>query len=622
MFLKPKYKINDNELAKELMVIGDFISDHYHYGCLSFNISAQIINAYKNIVLYNKNKEIVLFINYSISNTNKLIIHLLVGNTSQALTFALGIVIYEVLNNGLDGIVYHVSANNHKMLNLSIKGQATEVISTRTTHREFKYDVTYLLNRYRNYYHRFICNLPQYKFAELVYNKGWVFVNQKMERMHSIHGFRKNEKQYFYLSDWDLSIHCTEYLISHLYSNTSNGISDEFTNYLKSQCSVQSNVQPNIASDYAPIDMFVFPTFACNLRCKYCYSEATPIKNINLNPETGKKGIDFLFENAKKSDSKYISISFHGGGEPTININLINELVEYAERKSIATTIPVKFSISTNGTVLDENVWLFIKKCESIQFSFDGTRDTQNLHRPFANDRESFEIVSSNIKRIHEAYPQLKIAIRSTISNLSVLKMVEFVKYFHTLGASAIVFEPLIETGRARENKDFLQSPDMVKFSELFIAAKEIGQFLGVQVKCSATSVYRSCHFCGATNSNFVLTPTGNISTCVEVSDYSDPLSEIFIIGKVSNNTIAIDPQKLFDVRQRGVKQHPECHYCVAEKSCRGNCLTRSIRYSDDKDHFLVNELCIMQTRLFLHNLIQLHSNLENKINGGADSRY
>ncbi len=611
MLLKSIYKINDDELAEELRVIRGFVVSHYRYGEFSINFKSEISNASKNVVLYNKNKRIILFINFSINKTNNLVVHLLIGNTSQALTFALGILIYEVLNNGLDGIVYHVRNNNLEMLNLSIKGGASEVKSTREAYREFKCSISFLISKYKHYYHRFICNLPRYEYTELVYNQGCVFVNCEMQRMHSIHGFRKNGNQYYYLSDWNLSVHSTEDLIRHLYSNTSNGISEELQNCLKSQYAIRNNIKSNITSDYAPIDMFVFPTFACNLRCKYCYSEATPAKNINLTLNKGRKGIDFLFENAKKTDSQYISISFHGGGEPTVNINLINELAEYAERKSIATHIPVKFSISTNGTIVNDGVWAFVKKCESIQFSFDGTREIQNIHRPFADNKESFEIVSSNIRKIHEKFPELKIAIRSTISNLSVNNMVEFVKYFSALGANTIVFEPLIVTGRAKENKEFLQSPNMVKFSEQFIASREIGYYLGVNVNCSAASVFRSCHFCGATNSNFVLTPNGDISTCVEVSDYSDPLSEIFIIGKVTEDTISIDKRKLFEVRQRGIKQHPECYFCVAEKSCRGNCPTRAIRYSNDKDQFLINELCIMQTRLFLHNLSQLHSDLE-----------
>ena len=616
MFFKSRYGIDDDELAQELRLIRNFVANNYLYGDeFSPNFKQEIVNASKNVVLYGKNEEIILFINYSINyNTNNLIVHLLVANTSQALTFALGILIYEILNNGLDGIVYHVRVNNSKMLNLSLKGGISEVSCTKQSHREFKCNIIFLINRYRKYYHRFIQNLSKYKYSELVYKDRFVYVNRDTTRMHSIHSFGNNKQKYYYLSNWDLSIHGTGELMSHLYAETPSGISEEFLNYLHSNSIEEDNhnIEQGVTCDYAPIDMFIFPTFACNLRCRYCYSEATPTKNINLTFEKGKKGIDFLFDNAKKRNSNQISISFHGGGEPTVNIDLINKLVEYVERRAAATNIAVKFSISTNGTILNESVRSFLNKCESVQFSFDGTSEIQNIHRPFANDKDSFNIVSSNIQTIHKDFPKLRIAIRSTISNLSVGKMVKFVKYFYSLGVNAIVFEPLIVTGRAKENKELLQTPNMIVFSEQFIASREVGKNLGVNVNCSASSLFRSCHFCGATNSNFILTPNGNISTCVEVSDLSDPLSKIFIIGNVSDDNISINEKKLYEVRQRGVNKHIECHYCIAEKSCRGNCPTRAIRNSEDTEHFLINELCIMQTRLFLHNLTQLHTNLEN----------
>lgn len=616
MLFKSQYEIGDDELAQELKLIRKFVANNYLYGdTFSPNFRSEIVNASKNVVLYDKNEEIILFINYSINyNTNNLIVHLLVANISQALTFALGILIYEVLNNGLDGIVYHVRVNNSKMLNLSSKGGITEVPCTKQSHREFKCNIVFLINRYRKYYHRFTQNLSKYKYSELVYKDGVIYVNRDITRMHSIHSFTCNKQNYYYLSNWDLSIHGTKELMSHLYAETPNGISEEFLNYLNSNNIEEDNhnIEQGVTCDYTPIDMFIFPTFACNLRCRYCYSEAAPNKNINLTFEKGQKGIDFLFDNAKKINSNQISISFHGGGEPTVNIGLINKLVEYAERKATSTNIAVKFSISTNGTILNENVRAFLSKCESVQFSFDGTSEIQNIHRPFANDENSFDIVSSNIQTIHEDFPKLRIAIRSTISNLSVKKMVKFVKYFNSLGVNTIVFEPLIVTGRAKENKELLRTPNMIEFSEQFIASREVGKNLGVNVNCSASSLFRSCHFCGATNSNFILTPNGNISTCVEVSDLSDPLSKIFIIGNVSEDQISINKKRLYEVRQRGVNKQIECHYCIAEKSCRGNCPTRAIRNSEDTEHFLINELCIMQTRLFLHNLTQLHTKLEN----------
>lgn len=138
MLFRPQYEIGDDELAQELKLIRKFVANNHLYDdTFSPNFSSEIANASKNIVLYNKNEEIILIINCNINyNTNNPIVHLLVANISQALTFALEVLIYKVLNNGLDGIVYHVRINNSKMLNLSSKGGITEIPCTQNNHIE------------------------------------------------------------------------------------------------------------------------------------------------------------------------------------------------------------------------------------------------------------------------------------------------------------------------------------------------------------------------------------------------------------------------------------------------------------------------------------------------------
>ena len=153
--------------------------------------------------------------------------------------------------------------------------------------------------------------------------------------------------------------------------------------------------------------------------------------------------------------------------------------------------------------------------------------------------------------------------------------------------------------------------PDLTKFVKFFIEAQKIGIEKGIEVSCSASSVYRRTSFCGATHNNFVITPDGLISTCVEVSSLDDPLSKKFIIGDIGD-TITINDDRLQNIRSYDEANRVECKNCIAEKSCRGNCPVRTMRLGNED--LFINELCIMQTKLLINRVFELHKNKEEKM--------
>lgn len=127
--------------------------------------------------------------------------------------------------------------------------------------------------------------------------------------------------------------------------------------------------------------------------------------------------------------------------------------------------------------------------CSSIQFSFDGTKVVQDLHRPFANNESSYQLVIDNISRIHKDFPDLPFSIRSTVSQKSISQMQDSVRLFASLGVRTIVFEPLLEVGRALENAETIIAPNIVLFADEFCKCKELGQKLGVIVKSSGDAL-------------------------------------------------------------------------------------------------------------------------------------
>ena len=600
----------DSFLDESLFNLWSFLNNTYPlYKQLYKPFYSDILYSDGNYVICRDGK-IIFFMNYFSDGLHNLVVNLMAGNSREAIMFALGLSIYEVIRNGHDGLVYHVNSENSNMLDITTHGGIPEVKPLRAGLRSFKCSTTYLIRRFGHFYHRFLLTAPSLNIE---------FFRHIQHHIYIARGWKDISKRSFiyigdgehviYLKSKHISIHGTADLLPHLYESAeSDGISTELKDYLQeNNCS--SDVFKAEKEPYRPIDAIILPTSGCNLGCKYCYSEATPKKKNLLEVKKGLAGIDFIYTNAQKRKYNHVHFSFLGGGEPLVAVDLDCLLVDHIRKKEKETGIKANISICTNGTIYNERVKYLLREADRVQFSLDGTSDVQNYHRPFANGGDSFQSIESNIKAIRQEFPKIRMTVRATVSNYSVEKMPDFVRYLSQLGVDSVAFEPLMVTGRALVNTK-LTMPDLNQFVKYFIEAEGVGVETGVEVSCSATSVYRRTTFCGATNNNFVITPDGNISTCVEVSSVDDPLSKYYIIGNICDEGVVINEKKLDAIRQFDEGNRVECVNCIAEKSCRGNCPVRTMRMGSNGTYY-INELCIMQTKLLLNKVKNLHKKKE-----------
>lgn len=158
------------------------------------------------------------------------------------------------------------------------------------------------------------------------------------------------------------------------------------------------------------LSFFIFQvTQGCNLRCAYCpYSQSNEKirhhKNINMTWEVAKKGLDFYFQHSV--DSNFIGIGFYGG-EPLLNFELVNRIVDYSNR--LFEGKDIHYSITTNGTLLTDEIISFMEKNNfQLLISLDGDKDSTDKNRHFAgNDLSVFDVVLKKIKMIQEKHKLL-----------------------------------------------------------------------------------------------------------------------------------------------------------------------------------------------------------------------
>ena len=141
----------------------------------------------------------------------------------------------------------------------------------------------------------------------------------------------------------------------------------------------------------------------CNLNCIYCYGDGGSYGRERelMSYETAKKAIDFTVDNSEGVNN--ILIIFFGG-EPLINFDVVKKTFDYC--KSLESDIGKKFSFSmtTNGTILTDEIYNFIKDNKiNVMISIDGGHEIQDKHRCYRDGRGSFDDVKKNIERFKAA---------------------------------------------------------------------------------------------------------------------------------------------------------------------------------------------------------------------------
>jgi uncharacterized protein len=154
----------------------------------------------------------------------------------------------------------------------------------------------------------------------------------------------------------------------------------------------------------------------CNLGCGYCYADGGTFGGAPRMMDTAvaKGAVDLLFEEAESGADLVIGFM---GGEPLIARTLIAEVAEYSTRRGATTGHNVRFSITTNGTLLtDDDARLLCAYPFAVQFSLDGAHRLHDAQRPTKSGRGSYERAMRGLERITRNERPLQLTARATIT--------------------------------------------------------------------------------------------------------------------------------------------------------------------------------------------------------------
>ncbi len=320
----------------------------------------------------------------------------------------------------------------------------------------------------------------------------------------------------------------------------------------------------------------------CNLKCKYCFAEEGEYhgKRELMSLEVGKKAIDFLIKASGKR--KNLEIDFFGG-EPLMNFDVVKGIVEYARSIEKENGKNFRFTITTNGILLNDEIMEYINEnMHNVVLSIDGRKEVNDRMRPRAGGQGSYDNIMPKFEKLAESRNQTDYYVRGTFTKHN-LDFGKDVLHLADRGFKQISVEPVV----ADPSEDYAIGEEDLKviFEEYENLAKDIikrrkeGQwfnFFHFMIDLTGgPCVTKRLVGCGSGTEYLAVTPTGDLYPCHQFVG-----KEQFKMGTVDTGVEEVALRK--DFEKCNVYNKPDCQKCWAKFYCSGGCVANSFNSHGD----------------------------------------
>ena len=310
----------------------------------------------------------------------------------------------------------------------------------------------------------------------------------------------------------------------------------------------------------------------CNLNCAYCFASQGKYSGERavMSEEVGKRALDFLIENSGTRHN--LEVDFFGG-EPLMNFDVVKNLVAYAREREKETGKNFRFTLTTNGVLIDDDVIDFAnREMSNVVLSLDGRKEIHDEFRVDYAGKGSFDKIVPKFQKLVEARGGKDYYMRGTFTH----RNPDFVNDIRTmldLGFDELSMEPVVcapDDPAALNEKDLeIVMQQYEELASLMLERRRQGKpftFYHYMIDLSGgPCIYKRVSGCGSGTEYMAVTPWGDLYPCHQfVGD------EKFKLGDIYNGVTNTALQNEF--KQCNVYAHPECNDCWAKLYCSGGC--------------------------------------------------
>jgi uncharacterized protein len=329
-----------------------------------------------------------------------------------------------------------------------------------------------------------------------------------------------------------------------------------------------------------PVSVTLLLTTRCSLRCTYCYASAgeSPVRSMRL--ETARRGIDYVSSNAASRCVPWFEVSYHGGGEPTLNWSVLTKSFEYARQTAAERDLTLRSSVATNAMLNDRQIGWITANLTGANISFDGLPSVQDSQRPTASGRASSPRVIRTLRRFDEA--GFNYGIRLTVLAAHVASLADSIEFITSnFKPNAIQIEPVYQLGRWQDGP----SGETEEFIAAFREAQRRASSHGRTIQFSAARLGAlTNHYCSVSQDLFCLTPDGNVTACYEAFSEASAWAKVFFYGRPEKDRrgYVFDESVVQRLRAQAVENRSHCQGCFAKWHCGGDCTYKALELKGD----------------------------------------
>ena len=349
----------------------------------------------------------------------------------------------------------------------------------------------------------------------------------------------------------------------------------------------------------------------CNLNCAYCFASQGKYSGERavMSEEVGKRALDFLIENSGTRHN--LEVDFFGG-EPLMNFDVVKNLVAYAREREKETGKNFRFTLTTNGVLIDDDVIDFAnREMSNVVLSLDGRKEIHDEFRVDYAGKGSFDKIVPKFQKLVEARGGKDYYMRGTFTH----RNPDFVNDIRTmldLGFDELSMEPVVcapDDPAALNEKDLeMVMQQYEELASLMLERRRQGKpftFYHYMIDLSGgPCIYKRVSGCGSGTEYMAVTPWGDLYPCHQfVGD------EKFKLGDIYNGVTNTALQNEF--KQCNVYAHPECNDCWAKLYCSGGCAANAYHATGKITGIYENGCKLFRKRMECAIFLEAMKNLE-----------
>ena len=314
----------------------------------------------------------------------------------------------------------------------------------------------------------------------------------------------------------------------------------------------------------------------CNLACKYCFAEEGEYhgRRALMSFEVGKKALDFLIANS--GSRRNLEVDFFGG-EPLMNWEVVKQLVEYGREKEKEYNKNFRFTMTTNGVLLNDEIMEFCnREMSNVVLSLDGRKEVNDNMRPFRNGKGSYDLIVPKFQKFAQLRGTRDYYIRGTFTRNN-MDFAKDVLEFADLGFSSMSIEPVV----AQAEEDYaIREEDLPRILEEYdkLAVEYINRqkegkgfnFFHFNIDLNqGPCVAKRLSGCGSGTEYLAVTPWGDFYPCHQFVGEDE-----FLLGNVDTGVTNLQIRDEFKLCNVYAKD--KCRDCFARFYCSGGCAANS----------------------------------------------